>query len=817
MDQTEVADLARRRGLSQATLDKFNVRLNGTGWLYDSKCMDNQTIATRWKSFYSTKDEAPESERERWQKYRWSPEKPETARYFYPPRVSLKNAIQEASNHLWIVGGDIGSMTMFEAGIPHVISCFGDSGIPDALPDDLRDWQVLFLHVVADRDGSGEKWAMRIKELVYPKLPDAIIKFYALPYPLEKSHGKDVNDYWLDQGKPEKFEDMLMSLPEWVLPEREPEVKQSRLHLDDDQEIPESLKAEIRFRLGVKEAYNNEGWSRKNVRCPFHDDKEPSATWNDEKSILHCHAGCGKSYLAKDLCDHFGIRMADYFEHEPTPLPKVIVDVAFKPTSPTPPTKRYSPPLSDFAQLTPAQIQEASSGRKWLDMYVNWAKRAGPLSPDIFYESMGLWTLSMAAARRMQIAIGGEVIFPNLYIFIIAPTTVYRKSTALNITRSLIEKAYLDFLLMPERSTPEALFDYLAGKMPPNMKELSENEQSHLRMGRVFAAQRALYIDEASGLLSEMKKDYNAGLTELLLEGYDGTKTLRKILKGAGLIAVEKMCLSVLAATTPVEWSRRMGIEERQNGFVARFAVVTPEHPPIYKDTEAEVEIPTDLIRGLRHYFVRVLPWDKRVVDENGMPRGLSPDDEVAPPPIINVEVAPEAMAQINKYRKALGFSMLAAAGGSVEEDKSGQYARLATMMIKVAMLLAAIDTYQGKVRIETRHVYAAQLICERWRESLHRLDIHIQQSKMESVDDRLVNFIRAAGAPGVTLRDIQRGCNTNGQNIDYMLKTLMDAGVVERFQRKTKGRPAIAYRLSSDTPDESLTKDFSKGVPDAV
>ncbi len=227
MEQIDVADLARRRGLSQATLDKFHVRLNGTGWLYDSKCMDNQTIATRWKSFYSTKEDAPETERERWQKYRWYPEKPETAIYFYPHETSLSKSIQESWNHLWIVGGDIGSMTMFEAGIPHVISCFGDSNVPETLPDDLTKWQVTFLHIIPDRDESGEKWAMRIRNLVYPKLPDIQIKVYALPYDLTKSHGKDVNDYWIDQGKPAKFEDMLMSLTEWVLPELEPEITNS--------------------------------------------------------------------------------------------------------------------------------------------------------------------------------------------------------------------------------------------------------------------------------------------------------------------------------------------------------------------------------------------------------------------------------------------------------------------------------------------------------------------------------------------------------------------------------------------------------------
>lgn len=801
MEQIEsVTDLAQRRGFSPETLTRFNVRLNGTGWLYDSKCMDGST-ATRWKSYYSTKESAPADEQEHWQKYRWYPNKPQAAKYFYPPRESLGAAIQESWNALWLVGGDMGSMTLFEAGIHHVISCFGDSSVPENLPDDLKEWKVTSLYLLPDRDNSGELWAMRIKELVYSKLPDIQIKVYALPY--EVGSKKDVNDFWIDQNKPKGFEQLLMELPEWVLPERAPTVQQRefRLESESDQDIPERLKAEIRFQLGVKESFNGEGWSRKNVRCPFHDDKEPSATWNDDMCILRCHAGCGKSYLAKDLCDHFGIRMADYFEHEPTPLPKNIVNVDFKPPTTVYAMKSYAPTLPSAAQLTAAQIQEASAGRKWLDQYVDWAKRAGPLSPEIFYEAIGLWTLSMAAARRLRIKIGGEEIYPNLYIFIVAPTTVYRKSTALNIARSLIEKTRLDFLLMPERATPEALFDYLAGKMPMNMTDLSPSDQEHLRMGRVFAGQRALYVDEASGLLSEMKKDYNAGLTEIIMEGYDSTKSPKKILKGAGLVSIKQMSLSVLAATTPVEWSRRMGIEERQNGFVARFAIITPETPPIYHDTEDDVDIPAELIQRLWHYFARVLPWDKRALDGDGRPRGLSPDMEVEAPPFVSPTMMPDAMKPLKAYREALGFTMLKSAGGDIGEDKAGQYSRLGTMAIKIAMLLAATDTYQGTIKIEARHAYAAILICERWRESLHRLDVHIQESKAESVDDRLVSFIKATGTTGVTLRDIQRGCNTNGQNVEYMLKTLMDAGVIERFQRNSggRGRPAIAYRIVTD------------------
>lgn len=790
-------DLGEKRGLSPATLELFNVRQNGTGWLYDFKAPPNGT-ATRWKSFYSRKDDAPENEQSHWQKYRWYPEKPAGVHYFYPPGRVLTDAIQQHNGTLWLVGGDIAGMTMFEAGIANSVSTFGDH-LPASFADDVKRWGVMMLYVVPDRDESGLAWAKRVRDALVGS--DVIPYFVALPYPLTKNKGCDVNDFWLESSRDHAaFKLALLDCEEWVLPEAEPQ--QPRMDFDGTREqgfIPEALKADLRFRLGIEDRFNSGGWATKNVQCPFHDDREPSATWNDASAILYCHASCGKSWLVKDLCEQFGLRMGDYYEHIPESekYRHAPAEEAPQPAPKAATALKYGPPLPDFAQLTDAQRQAAKNGRKWLDAYMAWAVQAGPLSPDFFYEALGLWTLALTATRRMKVTIGGENIFPNLYLFIVAPTTVYRKTTALNMARQLIDKAGLKFLLMPERATPEALFDYLAGKLPMNLSDQTEAEQRYWKLGRAFAAQRALLVDEASGLLSEMKRDYNAGLTEIILQGYDGQGDFRKILKGSGVIAVRDMCFSVLCATTPIEWSRRMGIEERQNGFTARFAIITPEQAPIYREAGDEINVPTELTRQLWHFFSQVLPWDKRMIGTEGQLRGLSTDDAVETPPCINVTIAPEAMQCIKNYRKALGFTMLESAGGTVEDDKAGSYSRLGTMLIKVAMLLAGVDSQDQQVRIEGRHVYAAQMICERWRESLHRLDKHINESKAERVDDKVLAFIRTAGQVGVTARDIQRGCGIK-DNSETMkqLKPLLDAGLIEPYNRAGKGRPAICYRV---------------------
>lgn len=795
-------DLGQERGLSPRTLELFNVRVNGTAWLYDTKCMDG-TTATRRKSFYSTAEQAPVDEQAGWSKYTWHPKKPEQAKYFYPPGLKLMEEIEKQHGALWIVGGDIASMTMIEAGIYNTISTFGDSNVPDSLVDDLKRWGAKLVFLVPDRDKSGQRWAVDIRDMIVADGSLMLIVF-ELPYELTEKHGKDVNDYWLEQTDKLLFKNALEALKEWVLPE--PEIRERQTTLSNNElEVPAALKIELRMRLGVVDKYNNEGWSRKNVNCPFHEDNHASATWNDDSAILYCHGPCGRSFLVRELCEYYGIRMGDYYRTAPEvdrhkDLP------AEKPKEPlhmpTRHEQQYAPKLPPDVQLSDEQLYEARKGRVWLDKYVKWCKDGGPLSPDIFYEAMGLWTLSMAATRRMKVQIGNENIFPNLYVFIVATTTVYRKSTALAICNQFIEHAKMDFLKLPERATPEALFEFLAGKLPSNSDSLTETERQYWRYGRTFSGQRAIMEDEASALLSEMRKDYMAGLSELLLKGYDGQGVLRKLLKSQGLITVRDMCLSFLGATTPVEWGRRIGNEERQNGFVARFAVITPEGPPIWAEALEVVEPPIELVKQLRYMFREVLPWDERCIrSADGQPMPLPDDCEVIPPPVTTVTIAPDAFVQIQKYRRAMSFDMLTASGmgGEIGDDKAPSYARLGTMVVKVAMLLAAVESTTKQIRIETHHAYAAQQVCERWRESYHRLDIHVAQAKVDDVDERVLNFVRSSGAIGVTVRDVVRSCGVQPTSrAKEQLATLVDAGELEAFKREPiggKGRPAICYR----------------------
>ena len=54
--------------------------------------------------------------------------------------------------------------------------------------------------------------------------------------------------------------------------------------------------------------------------------------------------------------------------------------------------------------------------------------------------------------------------------------------------------------------------------------------------------------------------------------------------------------------------------------------------------------------------------------------------------------------------------------------DFKASYGRLGTMLIKVAIILAAFDAPRLPVVLEAHHIYRAQQIVEAWRRNLHEL-----------------------------------------------------------------------------------------------
>ena len=182
---------------------------------------------------------------------------------------------------------------------------------------------------------------------------------------------------------------------------------------------------------------------------------------------------------------------------------------------------------------------------------------------------------SVAIARRVRLRLRHDDLFPNLLVLWICDTTIYAKTTGLNIAKRFARSVFPHLLAVSEFS-PEALLDDFAGRQPLGLQDLPEEDRSLWTERRNFAAQRGIVLDEAASLFSSFKRDYNAGLPYYLLRLSDCDPEVEKLTRGAGKVVAHDTYLSFLGSTTAAALMRTDLDFLWGSGLWPRFALLTP-------------------------------------------------------------------------------------------------------------------------------------------------------------------------------------------------------------------------------------------------
>lgn len=439
------------------------------------------------------------------------------------------------------------------------------------------------------------------------------------------------------------------------------------------------------------------------------------------------------------------------------------------------------PPLPDNTRLDPAL--GADSG-KWIDLYVDWAEATSPMTPRIFHESAALVLGSIAIARRLVLPMAHGMVYPNLYVVWIAYSTLFRKTTALNVARNLARQT-MPHLLAPQEATPEALLSDMSGREPVNLAQLSEADQAMWRRERNYAAQRGLILDEISGLLANTKKDYNAGLLETLMRFYDCEPEFTRSTTGKGRLTISNAYLTLLGASTPTALGPYLAQEQLwANGWWVRYAILTPDvqRPPWR--VAHEIVPPPELKNTLSGLF-------------NKLPGAQYP----VAPPARNVVLGKSVFESWSVYNKALGYDFQTEA---LDHRLRATYGRLPTQLLKVATILAALDWVSTSTPvpvIELSHLARAQSIVEGWRVSAHRALAQARVSKFDELKNRILVVISRHESDAATLRDLGRNITGASQTeIQAALQELLDYGELETApEGKSRGRKTTKYRIARE------------------
>jgi hypothetical protein len=431
------------------------------------------------------------------------------------------------------------------------------------------------------------------------------------------------------------------------------------------------------------------------------------------------------------------------------------------------------PPLPDPVQELINSDLAAQAGT-WIDEYVAYAANVSPMTPVSFHESAALWLVSSSVARRVVLKMAFDHIYPNLWFAWVAPSTLFGKSTSMNLARRIALQAF-PHLLTAEDMTPEGLIGDMSGREPNNLAQMTLQEQTAWQDRRDFAGQRAWTMDEFSGLLASAGRDYNAGLIETLMRFYDCTDKYSRLTAGRGMQTIKHSYLTLLSASTPTALTQHLMSERLWSmGWWPRFALLAPEsNRPAWQEPKAQPP-PDKLIDQIRTIYKR-------------LPEPTWPE----PTPDIPARLVGDSYRIWNRYNKALRYELLDS--DCLDQRFWAAYGRMPVHALKVSMILAILDWPEGDdlPPVYPRHVMRGIQIVEGWRQSAHRvLDLASNQAE-NKLQQRIIQLI-TKNPGGLTLRDIyKRMKRTRPKKIEGMLDDLTLRGELRQIDyQNPRGGP---------------------------
>lgn len=413
----------------------------------------------------------------------------------------------------------------------------------------------------------------------------------------------------------------------------------------------------------------------------------------------------------------------------------------------------------------------------WIESYTQWAEKRSPLTPRHFHQNIALTMLAGAVAGRCYIQMPHEAVYPNLYTLLVARTSVYAKTTALNLGRRLAREVMPD-KVFSSIGSPEALFDHLGGEMPVNYSELDDVEKKALQAAKKWGARRLFVLDEAGLFFNTLARDFGASLADHFMALYDaGGDPIVHTTRSRGQITVKNYAMSVLFATTP--YSVRTLLTQRQlwmNGFWARWNFVSTNDLTAWQEGKF-IECPKELKDTLTKIN------DGWLSQHNDKPYCIA----------IEATVVKQFMTAMQAIRNEIL--------STDDERFDGLVSRLPTKHLKTALLYSIIENSNVKpTHVKLKHWEQAAPIVNRWYvEAQQALELSYKNEKV-SEEEKVIGYIRSHMPDGISNRRLQQLSHKTADELLRITEPLAKMGTIG-FEKKG----GIAYWTIKE--DSKVTK----------
>lgn len=411
-------------------------------------------------------------------------------------------------------------------------------------------------------------------------------------------------------------------------------------------------------------------------------------------------------------------------------------------------------------------------------------------APEEFLYCAALMTVQAAIGNRVYCQLGRQKVKTNLYLLLLAGSTVARKSTAVNTLKHYgreLEDAVNagdEFVptgcspvgfLMPDSGSLEGLIETMrepgvVKRFEGKGKDKIEFEEPEQKT--VLNSGTAVY-SEFAGFVDMIQREYNKGYESFILDVYDGQDHKRTLKREHSYI--KNPCLSIFGASTMTQFRQRIREDDKHTGYLQRFMFChvpesSRERASLVEIGEPDREMETWLIDALKNIYLA-----SKQLHDGKHPFRLS-DDAIA--------VYQAAFDDDQLYIKRLGKENAEFAG-----MLDGYFGRLDVMKIKVALIFAVVERVfsgdGGLPSVSGAAMKRAVDVIGYFQRSTERLlKDEFKFGKFDRQVKQIIDKLKASGS-SMKRRDLQNGLRWNSKEFNEVLQSGVDSGLWDTLDEK--------------------------------
>lgn len=420
-------------------------------------------------------------------------------------------------------------------------------------------------------------------------------------------------------------------------------------------------------------------------------------------------------------------------------------------------------------QVTFVRSTDPSPGdlpETFVDRYAAWASGATD-APTQYHRATGVTILSTIMTPHLVLHTRFGPIIPNIWMMVLAGTTLTRKSTSLNLAARLLNDVTDDWMLATDGSA-EGILTELA-----------------FRDGKISVFLR----DEITGFMSSVSsRDYLSGMLEAFTQLYDGTPQTRLLRRER--IEIKNPYFVFMGGGIKTRMEEIVSMEHIRSGFLPRFLFVTgsttrdqvrPIGPPDDDELDETGESARDdLVNelwGINDYYTHTNDASEKPLIKIGGVVKVSSSATSTPKKIKlrGSKAFWDRAVQLNDDAMDMGET------SSSPELYTPLYVRLANTVLKVAMLLCGADRREI---IEVEDLYKAISLSTEWVEAVTdfatAIEAQPEMDKWERKVDKIVQYIKAQHPNTLTQTQILQKFRIRKKDVPDIEGTMMARGVID-------------------------------------